>query len=252
MQTNYGEFMSQYIMDSFAGEAMRPDPSNPVTLKRKMWHKQIGGNIEKAMSLVRKNIPRIDKYIISKGEAPLPTPIEKSIQAYVLKSKEIDEVSKSLGIPESEAQIFLDEAESKGFELNHPDADNFLGEILSAIAPIAQKGIDSIAAKRAAKGKPAGVFGTLASGGTQSYNTVRGLTPEQISKQATDASNAENDPTNKKGNFLDNLKIFGKEIVDKVGDAERKKQTQKMIPIFIVGAALLFIVIFLAVKSGKK
>jgi hypothetical protein len=250
MQTNYGEFMSQYIMDSFAGEVMQPDRRNKVTLKRAKWAKAIGNDPNKGLAVVKRNIPRIDKYILSKGETPLTDLVGKSVQAFTLKKKEIDDVSRSLDIPESEAQIFLDEAESKGIDINHPDADNFLGEIFSAIAPVAQKGIDKIAAKRAAKGKPAGIFGTLASGGTGAYNQIRGLTPAQLAAMNTETENP--DTPGQKKNFLSDIKLFGKDIIDKVGDAERKKQVQKMIPLFIIGALLLFLVIFFAVKSGKK
>lgn len=254
MQGNYGEFMSQYIMDSFAGETLRANPANPVTIKRRRLHKILNGDVNEALRIVKRHIPRIDKYILSKGETPLSNLAEKSVQAYILKSKEISDVSRALGIPDSEAQIFLDQAEASGFQMNHPDTENFLGEIFAAIAPIAQKGIDKVAARRAAKGKPAGIFGALATGGTKAYNTVRGMTPEQIAQQAAAAGQASDiaqTPAGK-GNILDEIKIGAKDIIRSVGDQERKAQLQKMLPYFIIGAALLFIVVFLAARSGKR
>jgi hypothetical protein len=252
MQGNYGEFMSQFFMNSFLGETMQANKFNPVTLRRHQLHKQIGGDLNKAVNVVKRNVPRLDKYILSKGEAPLHNIIEKSVQAYLLKNKEIADVAKTLGIDPEQAQIFLDDAEAKGHEINHSDTDSFIGDILAAIAPIAQSGIDKIAASRASKGKPAGVFGTLSSGGATAYNQIRGMTKEQIQSLAAGGTLTNPAAYAQGTGVLDNIRLFGGEIIDKVGDAERKKQLQKMIPLFIVGALVLFLVIFLAAKSGKK
>jgi hypothetical protein len=194
MQGNYGEFMSQFFMNSFLGETMQANKFNPVTLRRHQLHKQIGGDLNKAVNVVKRNVPRLDKYILSKGEAPLHNIIEKSVQAYLLKNKEIADVAKTLGIDPEQAQIFLDDAEAKGHEINHSDTDSFIGDILAAIAPIAQSGIDKIAASRASKGKPAGVFGTLSSGGATAYNQIRGSLQEQHRGGCETGTTAHNQP----------------------------------------------------------
>jgi hypothetical protein len=252
MQGNYGEFMSQYIMDSFLGETMQPNRSNPVTLRRKLLKQQIGNNPKAAFTIVRKNIPRLDKYIISKGERPLENVFEKSVQAYLLKNKEIADVSKTLNIQPDDAQTFLDEAEAKGHNIEHPDTDSFIGDIIGAIAQVAQPAINQIAAKRASQGLPAGIFGTLATGGTQAYNTVRGLTPQQVQNLA--AGGTANDPNAKGGtkDVLSTLKLKGQQIIDKVGDSERQKQLGKMLPVILIAVAVVGLVIFFAAKSAKK
>lgn len=253
----YGEFLNHYFMSSFLGETMQPNKMNAVTLRRHQLHKQIGGDMNKAINVLKRNVSRMDKYILSKGEQPLGNIVEKAVQSYILKNKEISDVAKTMGIAPEKAQVFLDDAESKGHEIEHPDTDSFIGDILSAIAPIAQAGIDKIAAKRASKGKPAGVFGTLASGGTNAYNTIRGMSADQIAALAagglaTNPNALPGQPGAQGGGLLDNIRLFGGEIIDRVGDAERKKQLQKMIPLFIIGAVVLFAVIFFASKAGKK
>lgn len=266
-QSNYGDFISQYLSDNFVSTNgnVTPNPNNPKTHKRRKMAHDIEMLAKKkgvpahhvAFDIVRANEPRINKYILSKGERPDKRTTGKALQAFVLRNKELGDLSKVMSLPKSDVQVFLDQAEYSAEKLGHPDADNLLGEIFEALAKVAQPFANQQAAKRAKGGKPAGFWGTIAEGGTGQYNAARkaGGYDKIKADAGADTGNSDAPATGgaaKSGGALDNIKIRAQEIIDGLRKAETKKAINKYLPWAILGLLVIIVATVVLSKMGKK
>jgi len=221
------------------GQYKRPNRNNNVTRRRLQVRKMIeaasdnfdANPDEVALQIVEANRPRIERYVISKGEQPLQNPAELALQAHMLRQNEVDEMQNVLGCSREECETFLEQNESEADDINSADADNFIGGIVDAIGRVAARGIEKVRAKRKAKGKP-----------TKFWDGLAKLTN---SEQAANGAESGGTLGNKIG-------LFAKDVMEAIKKDEKRKEINKMLPYFIGGAILLILITYLISKNASK
>lgn len=243
---SYNDFLGELIQEETrTGKRRRPDKENPITKGREQLRKQIVSQAQElgkdpadvALEYVAENSGTLQRYVTTRGEQPFSNPSELALQAFLLRQNEINDVAKTLGTSFAEAEIYLDENESKAVEINSSDADNFLGAIAEAIGSVAAKGVKKIQDKRTAAGKKPSKF----------WNTLADITGANKPQMAL--VEGENE-TGGKG--LDGLKIFAKDVLDGIKQTEKKKEINKMLPYIIIGVIVLILTVVLITRNAKN
>lgn len=203
--------LSEKVADSYRqGKKVKSNPSNPVTSRRRKLYSVIkertGGNaqaeLDYAISIINQERPKIENYILSKNEVPMDKIEDLIMQAYQLRSQEIDHTASLLGVSDGEAAIFLEDDEASSETANDNEVDNFIGELFAPIGLAAKhlhgnsgglstpnnfvdagligglintvgSKVNNADLRRAAQDKPAGILGFLGAGGTAGYNALR-------------------------------------------------------------------------------
>lgn len=235
--------------ESIGERKLLPNPDNFQTQNRLRFKRKLN-NFCKAnnydegdvsLDIVKENQGDIEKYVITQGEIPSQDPIELSIQAYLLREAQIRSVMEGAGVDYDEALVLIEEDEAEKMEAGHPDSDNFLGAIFSAIGGVAKKAVQKAAEKRAAQGKNAGFFGNLNEAiNKQSYDEVKAAVSQDpaLAKQAMSSQG-----------LSDSSRIYLQEIIDKVKEEEKKKEIKKMIPLIIVGVLVIIAITVLLTRK---
>lgn len=174
-----------------------------------------------AMQVVKNRQGEIEKYVVSKGEQPLQNVAELATQAYALRQNDVQNVAQAMDMNEDDALEYIEASEEEAEEYNHPESDQFIGDIFAALKPVAAKGLEKIAAKRAVKGKKPGILGKLS-------NVLNG------------GAGVEKEPT------------ILSEAVQAVTDVKKKEEIKKMLPVIIGGTLVLIVVVFLIARATKK
>lgn len=238
----FNDFLGEVIAESTRnGQVRKPNQNNPVTKARKKLERSIKNQArelgknenEVALEYVNQNIGDVQRFVATKGEQPLTNPAELATQAYILKQKEVAETCRILGCSKEEAQTFLEEAEANAANVNSSEADNFIGPLLAALAPVAQTGAQKIAEDRKAKGKKGGIWDILAAG-----SPAMGMTQPIV-------------PTDSGNGIFGGVKVFAQDVIDKIKETEKKKEIKKMLPI-IIGAALALILLTALITRNVK
>jgi len=220
------------------GQYKGPDYNNPVTKRRYQVRKMIAAAAdnfdanpeEVALKIVEANKPRIERYVINRGEQPLQNSAELALQAFVLRQNEVDEMQKVLGCNREDCETFLEQNESEAHEINSADADNFIGGIVDAIGKVAARGIEKVRAKRKEKGKP-----------TKFWDGLSKLTNSEAAAKGEEGATMGN-----------KVGIFARDVIDAIKRDEKKKEINKMLPYFIGGAILLILITVLISKNAGK
>jgi hypothetical protein len=243
----YNNFLSEKMAESFrGGRVVKADINNAVTKERKRvesllneTHKRTGRAKHLiALDFVKSNEGDVKKYIVSQGETPHENVAEMATQAFLLRQKEIDTVARTMDVPHTDAEVFLEESEAKAQEISHPDADNFLGGIMAGVGQVASVGLGKLAdahqkktGKRGVAGFFADVLGGLAGGGEK-------------------ADNSGNDKGNAATNY--SLGMLAKEIEDKVVDNKKKQVISQNLPLIIAGVVALILITILITRHATK
>jgi len=237
----YNDFINEVVAkQTESGKTPRPNADNTITQNRKRLRNKLdatAAELDKdpadvALEYVNQNFGTLQRYVTVNGEKPLDNPVELATQAYILRQRDIEQVQNIIGCNRQDAEIYLDESEAKGIELNDPDADNFLGEIFEAVGRVAGKGIQKIADKRAEQGKKPGVFGFLAKLTAPNPNVLQ---PQQPS-----------------GVDLGGVGVLAKDVLESIKEAEKKKEIKKLLPFIIIGVVVLILTVVLITRSTKK
>lgn len=236
-------FISETLSEKIrTGKGRKPDYKNPVTIAKHKLQKRIFEQSESSdrpiedisLDYVKANLPDLKRYVASRGEQPLVNPVELSVQVAALREKEISDVMNAIGCSRQDAETFIDESEAERIKINSPEADNFIGTIISAIGNVANKGIEKIAANRKAKGKPTKFWDFL------SKNT----------KPKTDSGQTYGTDQPK---FGEGIKIFAKDVLNDIRDNERNKEIKKALPLIIGGlAAVILITVLITSRAAKS
>lgn len=284
--------LSEAVADSYrSGHRPKANPGNPVTSRRRRLFSTIkertGGDpqaeLDYAMRIIGKERPRVEAYVISKNEVPATELPQLIMQAYKLRSAEIDNVAQMLGVSEGEAGIFLENDESDSTEANSPEQDNFIGELFAPVG-IAAKHIsesdsfvdaglvqgvvntvggivDKASLKRAAENKPAGLAGIL-SGGKAEYEILRAYLQKTENKDEKQKvlMGIITSPSQLRGyggaagttGGLNGVAIGANNVIDAIAAKKKKEFLQKNLPIIIIGVVILIVVTILIVKSANK
>lgn len=230
----HNDFLGEIVSEQArTGKTGRPNPNNPVTMKRKQLANTIARQAREfdedpaivSMEYVRRSTPELQRYVTLKGEIPRSNPAELALQAYMLRDAEAQQAADIIGCTKDEAHIWLDQAESRSEDMNSSDADNFIGAIFDAIANVAQKGIDKIKDKRAKDGKKPGIWGVLSPGTPTAYPQA---------------------------NTGGGLKVLAGDVLDAIKESEKKKEINKMMPQIIVGVIVLILVVVLITRYATK
>lgn len=234
----YNDFLGEAIAEETrTGMRRKPNFKNPITIGRKKLAKTIDFQAKElgrdkgdvALEYVEQKLPDIQRYVVSKGEQPLANPVELSMQAFMLRKRDINRIKETLGGTDDEAEIYLDEAESKAAELNSSEADNFLGGVFAAIGGVVEKAASKQVEKRKEQGKKPGFWGFLAGNTNAAVNTIQ---PNQ-----TDSSG---------------LKIFANDVLDAIKKQEKQKEIKKMLPIIIVALVVIILITILITRNASK
>jgi len=236
----YNDFLGEVIAEETrTGRSRKPDRNNPVTKQRvnldrkiRQQARELGRPLHDiAIEYVTSNIGDIQRYVTENGEQPLSNPAELATQAYLLRLRDVNKIKKTLGVSDEEAELYLDEAESKAQAMNTSEADNFIGGLLAVLAPVAQKGAEKIAADRASKGKKPGFWGFLA-GNQQDDNNA--------AANAAAAANAGY-----------GLKVAAQDVFEAIKKEEKRKEINKMLPLIIGGVVALIVITALIARRGR-
>lgn len=238
----YSDFLGEQIAEQIrVGTEPKPNPNNPVTKSYRHMKKVIEARARElgqepgdvALQYVEKDLPTIQKYVLSKGEQPRENPVELAVQAYTNWMKDVADVQRVLGISRQDAEIWLQQAEGGAAEMNSAEADNFLGAILGGIESVVNKAANKAAKKREEKGKKPGFWGSIAkaTGGKPQAATVEG---------------------NQAGgeNLGDTLRVLAGDVLDNVKKNEKKKEMQRLLPIAIV--AVIVIILLTVILTRKS
>lgn len=201
-----------------------------------------------ALQVVSNNPAPLQAYVQSKGEQPLENPAELATQAYMLRQNDVQQVSDLLDIPQDHAELMLDEQDGEEY-LNEdnddsteswPDVDgeefendsytgkpdNFIEDIWEAVKPIAQLGVEKIAASKAKKGKKAPIWNALNKG---------------LNGGVTQSDNSDT-----------SLQGVATEAYNKIVAQKKKEEIKKMLPYIIGGVVLLILATVLITRSVRR
>lgn len=267
------------------GEAKPPNVNNSITKKRKAMKKWIdaeaGGNKSIAYSIAMQsledNITRLQEYTLSKGEEPAPEFPDLVRQVYQLWQMDIAEAGDVLDYDNEQAAIFLEDQED-GFEKDNGYVrDEFLGhlgapleiaytymkndggqsfsgaEILGAVAGAIGTKVNKQELIRAAQGKPAGVIGTLATGGVAHYNALRNYfrANPDVAKQVIDGRITDESQLPNWAVVSNTGNSSGSTGINKIIDPVIQDQFKKAIP-YIIGFLLIIgVIVYFASRSKK-
>lgn len=230
----------------FTGRKFVPNYNNPVTATRRRNSIQLsrqaqtsGADIsDVSLDYVKQYIPQIQRYVSMNGERPKKNPISLSIQAAKINEDKAKQIALSSGWSLPQAQLFMDENEASGYDEGSTECDHFIGALLGAIGNVASKGIQKIADKRNAKGKP-----------NKFWNFLAAQTAPMA--QATDNSYGLDQP-----NFGQGLKIFAGDVLNDIRESETESETKsaikKFLPIAVVVVIAIILITVLITKSGKN
>lgn len=239
ISTMYNDFINEVVAKQSQGEGTpKPNHNNPISKNRRRLRNKIdamSAELDKdpadvALEYVNQNVGTLQRYVTVGGEKPLDNPAELATQAFIMRQRDIDTVQNIIGCNRADAEIYLDESESKAIELNDPDADNFLGEIFEAVGRVAGKGLSKIADQRAAQGKKPGVFGFLAD--------LTKPKPESVLSPAQQDGNG--------------IGILAKDVLESIKNAEKKKEINKLLPFVIIGVIVLILTVVLITRASTK
>ena len=100
--------------------------------------------------IVEEKRPEIERYVRRHGLIPAKNPVDLSVQATLTHENKVAGIMRKQGLPYREAQkvVFMEES-----ALNFTGAENFAPALLSLVASVGKKGIESANAKRVQNGK---------------------------------------------------------------------------------------------------
>ena len=100
--------------------------------------------------IVEEKRPEIERYVRKFGRIPAKNPVELSMQATLTHENNVAKMMRVKGLPYMEAQreVFAQES-----ALNFDGSENFAPALLSLVASVGKKGIESANAKRIQNGK---------------------------------------------------------------------------------------------------
>jgi hypothetical protein len=236
------DFLGETIAESYrTGKMRNPNRNNKLSKSRSKFRMKMekeaasrGKDVEEvALGYIEQNAGQIQKYILSKGELPQDeNPAALAVQAYELRSQEVNDIAQAMDCDYDTAEAYLDEAENKAMELNSPEADSFIGELFEAVGNIAGKAAAKGAQKRKKEGKKPGVAGFFA---------------ELLSPGSTESvEDWENE------NQKLNLKLEAQNLFNKIKENEKKKEIKKMLPMIIIGVVVLIVIVVLITKKTSK
>lgn len=244
MSQPYNDFLSELLSQSYSpsGIAKEPDETNDITASRynlqnelqKMSEDGESPLHEVARGFANRNKANIQRYVATKGEIPSENIDELCMQAHRLRKHEINQFAEILGTSPENAEIYLEDSESRAKNISSPEADSFLGEIFGAIEQAVKPALDKAAAKRAQKGKKPGILGYLDTVVNQNKN---------VNDIAYDAGAAGS-------NIGNSLKGVLGDVYQGIVDQEKKRQINKMLPVIII--ALVVIILVTVLIARKK
>jgi len=231
----YNDFLGEVIAEETRiGKQRKPDYSNPITKQRLKLKRVIESQSNElgkdkgdiGLEYVQQNLADVQRYVASKGEQPFNNPVELSVQAQLLRKQDVNNVQKVLGCNPQDAEVYLDEAESKAFEINSSEADNFLGPLFAAIGGVVEKVADKQTEKRKQQGKKPGFWGFLSGSNANETNSV--------------------------GQDATGVKVFANDVINAIKENEKKKEIGKMLPIIIVVLVVIILITILITRNASK
>lgn len=282
--------MSEKVADSYrTGTNPKADPNNPVTSRRRKLYSLIktkaGGNAQAeydhAITIISRERPKLEAYVISKNEVPLDNINDLILQAYELRANEIDSVSNMIGVSDGEANIFLEDDESANVLTNNPDSENFTGELFAPVGIAAKHlqdkpdnfvdpnliggiintiggKVNAADLKRAANNKPPGILGFLGQGGASGYNALRAYLqkPENSDEKAKVLTGQINDISMLRGYAgqvanQGGVSIAANNVIDQIAAQKRREAINKALPFIIIGVIVIILVTVLIVRNAK-
>lgn len=243
----YTDFLASDLQNEIAtGYRRKADPSNPIT-KRKNQLKQSIKNrantesrdiADVSLDVVQENVGDLQRYVISKGEKPMQNAVDLCLQVALLRQQDIDKIAQTMNVSHSEAEIFLEESESDAARKGTAEADSFIGEVIGAVGNVANRAVSKIVEKKKAQGKPAKFWNTLLdiTGGMASSGMPQLVQQEQPNK----------------GGFLNEVKIFGQDVIDAIRKSETKKAVNQSLPLIIGGVLVLILITVLITSSYAR
>lgn len=231
----YQDFLGEAISENYrTGKLKKPNKNNKIFKARSAFQTKLKKDAEQqnrpiesvALDYVQANSGQLQKYIMSKGELPMDeNPENLAVQAWNLRKVEVENIANALGSDFQTAEAYLDDAENRAMEINSPDSDSFIGEIIDIIGKAASPALKKAAEKRQAAGKKPGFAGTLAG---IFGNPVDELKPES------------QDP-----------KVLS-QIYEGIVAQQKKEEIKKMLPTIIIGVVALIIVVVLITRKASK
>lgn len=284
--------LSEMLDQQTRGESIAPNPGNRVTKKRKHVRKSIlekaGGNNEAAykmaMGVIEDYLPRLQEFVLEHGEEPAPEINDLVKQVYEIRMHDVNDATEVLDYDNEEALTWLDQQEDQ-FENDFGyKQDSFLGElfapieiaytylknhrgnpdgldlggVLGGVGNMITGKLNKSELIRAAQGKPAGVVGTLATGGVSHYNALRAyfrahpdVAKNVLNGSLTDESQLPGwqitQPTNAGGGFGDPIRNAANDLAgDVIGT-----QFKKALPYIIGFVVLMAVIVYFAARSKK-
>jgi len=250
--------------------------------------------LDYSRQIVKDNLPIVQRYVLSQNETPASKTDDLIKQAYQLRCKQIDAVAKSMDVPTDEAEVWLEMDEADDMNLEVSGADSYLGSLFAPIGVAATRlqqkarkglaydpdysmpdtldpsqtgsiigGVTQVLGgvlsgselKRAAAGKPAGVIGSLSTGGSAHYNDLRAYfkANPNIAQQVLNGTiTSESQLPNYAGNLSGANILNSNDITGSIADYQRKQQIKKMLPIIIIGVVAIIIITVLISRNARK
>lgn len=249
--TAYDLAISKYITDRYnapdniGGKKLRAKvadiTNNPVSHKKRKMLNSIAALAKRegkdaaqiALALVKKDLPTLHKYILSKGKIPLKNVAEAAVQAHQLRAKDIQKIAKHLDVPGKDAETILEEAEAELLKDNNGDGDEYLGALAGAIGEVAQKGLAKLAEKKKDKN---GLFAKIVKAANADVNGEASPAPNESKPDETPHGI---------GGFFNSL-------FDRIKGEEKKKEIKKMLPMIIIGLLVFGFLVFYIARATKK
>lgn len=278
--------ISELLDKQTRGESIAPNSENKTTKRRLLRGKKImaeaDGNEDAAFAIavneLSNYIPRLQEFVLSHSEEPAQTIEELIQQVYQLRMQDVADVSEMLDFDNEDAIVHLEEQEDQFCNEHGYAMENFLGELWSPIEiaynhinkserfagqiasnvagtvlPIVGEKVNRQALIRAAQGKPAGVYGTLASGGTANYNALRDYFRKnpQIAQQVI--KGAITDEAQLPGWIMSDSSIDkSKDVIGKKINEFKKKTFKEILPYIILFLVIIAAIVFFATRAAKK
>lgn len=271
--------VSELLDQQTRGEDISPNPDNKVTKKRKSWGHGIreaaGNNREAAytesMGILENNIPRLQEFVLTHGEAPAPELPDLVQQVYQLRMADVKETTSILEFDNETSLVHLEDQENNFIEDNGYKLDSFLGELFApvdiAYSYLSNQNADSFAAQdivnglipmigekfnhatliRAAQGKDkAGIIGSLSTGGKRHYESLvdyfikyPDVAKKVLSGEITDEMQLPNWRTPTQSNLSD------------IAQPLINNQLKKALPYIIGFLVLIGVIVYVASRSKK-
>ena len=286
--------ISEKVADSIRRNAKpNANPANKVTASRRKLFQNIkertGGNVKAemdfAISILERERPKIEKYVLSMNEVPMDNIGELATQAYNLRCREIDTVMKTINVSEPEALIFIENDESETENSFNDETNDFIGHLFAPVGIVAKNmhnendnfidpsiiggivntvggKLGAAQLKRAAENKNSGIVGFL-TGGKNEYEIIRKYLqdPANVAEKNAVLAGTIKDVSQLKGfaqlapsiNQGLGVNVAGSDVVSEIARIKRRETFNKYLPFVIIGLiVLIFATIYITKHASKN